>query len=64
VLIPRLLPPPVAGVLAVNCAYLIEADRIWSLKQVGAVGPAEVERLFARAGHARARALAAIRDAP
>ena len=60
---PRLLPPAPAGVLRANCAYVVEADRIWSLKQIGAIRPADVEVLFARARYARGQAVAAARAA-
>ena len=61
---PALLSPPQAGLLRANCAYVVECDRIWSLKQIGAIGPLEVERLFARAGYARGQAvtLAAVQE--
>jgi hypothetical protein len=53
---PRLLPPAAAAELRANCAYVVECDRVWSLKQVGAISGPEVERLFARAAYARGQA--------
>jgi hypothetical protein len=55
---PRLLPPAAAAELRANCAYVVECDRVWSLKQIGAVGPRQLEVLFARTSYARDQALA------
>ncbi len=52
-----LLPEPAAAVLAANSALIIECNRIWSLKQLGAVGPQTIAGLFAAAEAAHDRAL-------
>jgi hypothetical protein len=53
---PPLLPAAAARVLAANSAFIIECDRVWSLKQLGAIGRYQAEVLFARASYAHDQA--------
>jgi len=58
---PRLLPVPAAALLRANNVFIIECDRIWSLKRIGAISLMQVDVLFARASYAHDQATGALR---